>query len=142
MNEREKLTKTLKDSIGASHSNCPRFIDSSYSCTVCKYRGSNGRCDSTARVIDELIKRNVVVLPCKVGDTVYTNHHMRGDYLRRKEAPYELRIVFIGINSHEDYGDGYINVKYMKTGNEAQFRFSDFGKDVFLTKEEAEWGRT
>lgn len=70
MDEREKLTKTLKDSIGASHRNCPRFIDLSYSCTVCKYNRSDGRCDSIARVIDELIKRNVVVLPCKVNDDV------------------------------------------------------------------------
>lgn len=74
-----------------------------------------------------------LVLPCKVGDTVYTTCKMSGWYLRDKDKPYKIQIVFIGINGV----DPFMNVVY-KNGNMLQFNFSDIGKTVFLTKEEAE----
>lgn len=72
-------------------------------------------------------------LPCKVGDTVYTNIRVSGWYLRESNAPYEVKIAFIGINGT----DNFVNVVY-KNGNMFPFKWSDFGKTIFLTKEEAE----
>lgn len=71
--------------------------------------------------------------PCAVGDTVYTNVSMQGWYFRKKNRPYEAKIVFVGING----ADNYINVDF-RDGYMIQFKFTDIGKTVFLTKEEAE----
>lgn len=71
--------------------------------------------------------------PCKVGDTVYTNHSMQGWYFRKGNRPYAAKVVFIGFNGV----DNYINVDF-GNGHMLQFKFSDFGKTVFLTQAEAE----
>jgi hypothetical protein len=81
--------------------------------------------------------RKVVDVPCEIGDTVYTYFRMVGDYLRKKKAPYPVKVLFIGINGYEPHGGGFINVEY-PTGRQYSFNFSDFGKSVFLTREEAE----
>lgn len=72
-------------------------------------------------------------LPCAVGDTVWTNSSMQGWYFRKKDKPYKATVVFVGINGTEnfmyvDFGNGHI----------LQFNFSDIGKRVFLTEEEAQ----
>ena len=72
-------------------------------------------------------------LPVAVGDTVYTNASMQGWYFRKENRPYEAKVIFIGINGV----DNYINVDF-GNGHMLQFKFSDFGKTVFLTKEAAE----
>jgi predicted lipase len=77
---------------------------------------------------DRLIK-----LPCTIGDTLYTNFAVQGWYFREKNKPYEIKVVFIGINGV----DNFINVAY-ENGNMWQFNFSDIGKRIFLTREEAE----
>lgn len=82
-------------------------------------------------------KAQYIKLPCKVGDTVYTNFSVAGDYLRAKDKPYVCKIVFIGINASDDFDGGFINIKF-KNGRMWQFIFSDIGKTVFLTHEEAE----
>lgn len=85
------------------------------------------------RVADHLLANGVTVLPCKVGDTVYTNASMQGWYMRQKDRPYEAKIVFIGVNNV----DNFMNV-VLKNDNMLQFNFSQIGKTVFLTREEAE----
>lgn len=77
---------------------------------------------------DRLIK-----LPCTIGDTLYTNFAVQGWYFREKNKPYEIKVVFIGINGV----DNFINVAY-ENGNMLQFNFSDIGKRIFITREEAE----
>lgn len=72
-------------------------------------------------------------LPCKVGDTVYTNTKLSGQYMREKDKPYEAKVVFIGINGV----DNFMNI-ILEKGSMFQFKFSDLGKTVFLTHEEAE----
>lgn len=74
----------------------------------------------------------ILKLPCKVGDMVYTNVSMKGWYFRKKNRPYEARVVFIGINGV----DNFINVDF-GNGRMLQFKFSDIGKIVFLNQEEA-----
>ena len=75
----------------------------------------------------------LIKLPCAVGDILYTNFAVQGWYFREKNKPYEIKVVFIGINGV----DNFINVAY-KNDNMWQFSFSDIGKRIFLTREEAE----
>lgn len=81
----------------------------------------------------------LVELPCKVGQSLYTllspPHYKRG-------MIYEYKVVFIGINDSEDMGYGLFNVKSVKGDWMYPFNFSDIGKTVFLTKEEAEQALT
>lgn len=72
-------------------------------------------------------------LPAKVGDTVYTNTRVAGRYMREKDKPYEAKVVFVGINGV----DNFMNI-ILEKGSMFQFKFSDLGKTVFLTREEAE----
>ena len=76
-------------------------------------------------------------LPCKLGDTLWTNRTMRGWYFKSKDAPYPVRVVFIGLNDSEEMGYGLFNVEFEKAGCMLDFNFSDIGKTVFLTKEAA-----
>lgn len=78
------------------------------------------------------------VLPCKVGDTVWTNLGMSGWYFRDKDKPYIAKVVFVGLNNSKEMGGGLFNVVYVKGEHMLQFRFADIGKTVFLTREEAE----
>lgn len=80
----------------------------------------------------------LVVLPCKVGDTVWTNFAMSGWYFRDKDRPYHARVVFVGLNDSDRMGGGLINVMYGKHDYMMQFSFSEIGKNVFLVREEAE----
>ena len=78
-----------------------------------------------------------VHLPCKIGATLYTNISRQGWYLRAKDRPYECKVVFIGLNDSSKMGRGFLNAE-IKNGCMLQFNFSDIGKTVFLTREEAE----
>jgi hypothetical protein len=67
----------------------------------------------------------LVVLPCKVGDVVYGFHG--------KKAILPMVVKWI-----ETYTNGWcIAVQYAQMAPRF-YRFSDFGKTVFLTREEAE----
>ena len=72
-----------------------------------------------------------------IGQTVYTNLAMSGWYLRDKDRPYKAKVVFIGLNDSEEMGYGFFNVAYEKSGCMMHFNFSDIGKTVFLTEEDA-----
>jgi hypothetical protein len=76
-------------------------------------------------------------LPCKLGDTLWTNHVMSGWYFRSNDAPYQVKVVFIGLNESEEMGYGFFNVEFEKAGCMMAFDFSNIGKTVFLTKDEA-----
>ena len=96
--------------------------------------------DDFQRIIDKLAEYEtaeeegrLVVLPCKVGQCVYTNFSMSGWYMRKGKRPYIGRIVFIGLN----VDDPYFNI-ILGEGKMLQFKFSEIGKRVFLTREEAE----
>ena len=74
----------------------------------------------------------VVVLPCKVGDTVYTIVQVFGDDGVRPRI-IEKKITGIG-------GNALNKVWMVNKGNKYEDRFSpsEFGRSVFLTREEAE----
>ena len=70
---------------------------------------------------DYLLENNVVALPCKVGDTVY--------YI------YNNTIIEYQVNTIIIYK---YSQRIVVWGRSPYFEFSDFGKTVFLTHEEAE----
>ena len=77
-----------------------------------------------AAIADYLIANGVIVPPCKIGDTVY---YVRGENI--------LKIVAEWIETNA-YG-WCVCGKYPPLST-FSFRFDDFGKTVFLTREEAE----
>lgn len=71
------------------------------------------------------------VLPCKVGNVLYTN--VATPYMKKKDRPYPIEVCYIGLNEKS----GYFNVIY-KNKSTCVFSFEEIGKYVFLTKQEAE----
>lgn len=86
---------------------------------------------NTYKTLEE--QGNLLKLPCAVGETVYTNTAIQGWHLKKKDRPYEVKVVFIGING----ADNCMHVAY-DNGCMSQFWFSEMGKTIFLTREEAE----
>lgn len=68
----------------------------------------------------------LVVLPCKVGDQIYAIH----------QGTTILPMVAKWYETMEGYGDFVLIAHYPPIHK--TFRFADFGKTVFLTREEAE----
>ena len=94
-------------------------------------RGCEGDCVRCAyeNVADYLLANGVIVLPCKVRDTVF---------MIQDGKIYDGTVRFLRWESHKDRGvrsDMLANpTPYFAIGAS----FDDFGKTVFLTKEEAE----
>lgn len=81
----------------------------------------------------ECNKVYLIKSPVKIGDFIYTNVSWNGWYLRKKDRPYKIKVVFIGINGKENF----FNVVYEKNGNMLSFKFSEIGERVFLSYDEA-----
>ena len=109
-------------------------------CPTCERAMRQLRLNMSAARLRELAQAEkdgrLVVLSCKVGDEVWTNFSM--SYFREKSAPYSAKVVFVGLNDSDEMGRGLINVAYGKHDHMMQFPFSEIGKIVFLTREEAE----
>lgn len=80
---------------------------------------------------DYLLANGVIVPPCKVGGKVYI--------ISRNKVK-ECEVVFIGLSaaenwSHFNFIETYANGTFYKTHS---VHFSEIGKTVFLTREEAE----
>ena len=67
---------------------------------------------------DYLLANGVIVPPCKVGDTVWS--------------------AFWSVRSHKVIRIEIIESELVVATNDYRFNFSDFGKTVFLSREEAE----
>ena len=86
---------------------------------------------------DYLLEHGVIILPCKVGDTVY---ELEENGRIAKGTVQSIHQNLVGneqgrwiVTSWFDY---YADSK--KAGFECSSTFDDFGKTVFLTREEAE----
>lgn len=96
---------------------------------VCqKTRIMNPAYDYAPKCDDFKDRARFVELPCKVGDTVYVIESIAGE-----EKIIQDHVETIGIGY---YADG-INI-YQFDGVKTDGYFEDFGKTVFLTREEAE----
>ena len=90
----------------------------------------------TDYIADHLIAAGIIVPPCKVGDTVYMPWQWRG-----KDGIAILTVERISITGARTavrtdfYSDSCAYFHKYKCG---VFGFDDFGKHIFLTKEEAE----
>ena len=85
----------------------------------------------TGDIADHLIESGVIVLPCKVGDKVYV---LSNGMILQTEI---IRVKYE--EEAENYSKFIRERVYVVLCNvEREFDFSDFGKTVFLTKEEAE----
>lgn len=80
-------------------------------------------------IADYLLENGVIVLPVKVGDTLYTAD-------RKLNVIFEetVRTFFIG---HPSYNGDMPLLKMIRT-NKHDIPIDNYGKTVFLTKEEAE----
>lgn len=84
--------------------------------------------DAIADNADCLLANGVIVPPCQVGDTVY--------YFVGNEI-YHGTIDTFRIDTKENWYIAYCKTDYILTG-QIKLAFWEFGKTVFLTKEEAE----
>jgi len=73
----------------------------------------------------------LVVLPCKVGDTVWIAGSVRGVYSAK------VRTFFCGHSSAARGADDDGNIQMIRT-TDCDIPIRDFGKVVFLTREDAE----
>lgn len=76
----------------------------------------------------------LLILPCKPGDTVYTNFSVQGWYMRKDKRPYKAIVTYVGLSENPDFN--CFNVLYGE-GKMWQFKFSDIGKTVFMTEQES-----
>ena len=94
--------------------------------------GAKGKITNRLRELAEADKDGrVVVLPCKVGDTVWIVGAVRKLYSAK------VRTFFCGHTSavRGDDNDGHI---HMIRTTECDIQMQEFGKTVFLSREEAE----
>lgn len=109
MNERERLVELLKDNQG----------DSTYYMTD----------EAVQSVSDVLLANGVIVLPCKVGDTVYEICE------RRRSGKWQKAIVERVVHGIEI---GIDKILTARCGTTTYVYLSRLGETVFLTREEAE----
>lgn len=127
--EKEDISEELWDNLQYGFSTIDGLVAFIYTRLV-----ALGQMQDILKAYEDLVEQGKLPkLPCAVGDTVYTNHSVQGWYFRKENRPYVARVVFIGFNGT----DNYINVDF-GDGHMLQFKFSDIGKTVFLTKSKAE----
>jgi hypothetical protein len=80
-------------------------------------------------VADHLIENGVIVLPCKVGDTIY---YLDGSIIVESK----VHCISFG-GRYGDYKGGQMHI-YDSDKDNITVKLDNFGKTVFLTKEEAE----
>lgn len=107
-------------------------------CVECKYYDAELKrpreyCAAESRA-DHLLADGWIRPPCKVGDTVYK---VVND--KRVKRPYECEVVGFWFSKDENCNNAHL-VRYVNGVFDCSFSvpFTDFGKTVFLAKEEAE----
>ena len=83
-------------------------------------------------ILQAKVQDRLVIMPCGLGETVYANFAIRGDYLREKDKPYPCEIVFIGLSK-----EPFMHIQF-KNGRVFPVKFCEVGKTVFTTREAAE----
>lgn len=83
-------------------------------------------------IADKLIAEGVIVPPCKVGDKTYL-------LLEKLKGGYAIVVSkCVGISENENGKWFSMYFDCVDIGNSIEFQSDDFGKTVFLTREEAE----
>ena len=86
-------------------------------------------CLLAENIADDLLENDVIVLPCKLGDTMYDI----SEFVKEIPCPemYEDKVGFIAIRNRKN-GEMYFDIECVECD------YNDFGKTIFFTKEEAE----
>lgn len=96
------------------------------------YDVQDARIDTIA---DYLLANGIIAPPCKVGDTVY-KCLITGD--THEPVIWEIVITYGDIDIRDVAGKSYLIGRINGEHCGVDIDFSDFGKTVFLTREEAE----
>ena len=83
-------------------------------------------------ILQAKVQDRLVIMPCGLGETVYANFAICGDYLREKDKPYPCEVVFIGLSK-----EPFMHIQF-KNGRVFPVKFCEVGKTVFTTREAAE----
>ena len=118
MNERERLIELIDD-----------FGDDVALCDVCNRPREDCEGCTNEQLAEYLVENGVVVLPCKVGDTVYEICE------RRRSGKWQKAIVERVVHGIEI---GIDKILTARCGTTTYVYLSRLGKTVFLTREEAE----
>lgn len=119
MTDRDRLINELKK----AKNRC--LIHESGGCLACKYRG---QADCTLEnLADHLLANDVIVPPCKVGDVVYAICTIFDESTLKPKTIIKPRII-----------DFASKVGFIIESKGLVIGEKEFGKTVFLTKEEAE----
>ncbi len=128
-------------------------LSSEWPCNDCKRTVFCGACERPGIWMEKSRKKlaeyetaeeegRLVVLPCKVRDTVWVITHpfnVFDDFDFYEDAHDEIYESYISsVTFYEDSNQCRIYAKETKQFIKAYFMESDFGKTVFLTREEAE----
>ena len=106
-----------------------KVLTGSLACMGC---GHEHNCGIHGCAIMSAAADRLEVLPCKVGDELWTNIAIRGDRYRQSDRPYRVKVVFIGLGPENTFFD----VEY-SNGRIFPVDKGQFGKTVFRTQEEA-----
>lgn len=94
---------------------------------------SNFGMPNTTQVADHLLKNGVVVLPCKVGDIVY-----RVGFAYKKVEMLNVEGILRNVASWKVHCTHFIPNWVGNKKEHIYISFSQFGKTLYFTKEEAE----
>lgn len=83
-------------------------------------------------IADYLIDNGVIVPPCKVGETVYKVH-----YPLKSICEYTVKAIYF-TEDKKYYPKPHIIVHHEFSRGRLRLNFTEIGKTVFLTREEAE----
>ena len=118
----ERLTKTYSNGTHGAADNLP--------CGENSYQYKGLLLEALGKYEDAEEQGLLLRLPCKVGDTVYVNNGF---------TIFEYEVTLTGYSSTSKESGFYFVTKPKKNSDTVQeFSDGDFGKTVFLTREEAE----
>lgn len=124
MSERERLIEIIRK----AEADCANMKQ----CEACEHCGKGDQCQEEL-IADYLLANGVIVPPCKVGDTVYD--------LITVDTEKELNVNEIFCGTAQGFSfDGktiWISASYTN-GLFYYHKSNEFGKTVFLSREEAE----
>lgn len=79
----------------------------------------------------------LTVRPCTVGDTVWTNWGLSDWGFRDEDKPHYGKVISMAVDPKDKMDGSFIEVLFGKRDHIIRFCFSEIGKIVFLTREEA-----
>lgn len=85
-----------------------------------------------AEIADYLLENGVVLLPCKVGDKIY-----RLNSICSSVDEVTVKAIYFS-EDKKYYPKSHLIIQYDFIRNRIRVNFSEIGKTVFLTREEAE----